>query len=131
MEAGHLVPDLVVVQAVRERLGRDDCNRGSLFDGFPRTLGQARALDDYLAGRGEAVDAALDFRVPEDHLVARLADRGRGDDNPDLIRRRFRDFEALTKPLLDYYAQREQLRVIDGVGTVDEVFERIRSALGK
>jgi adenylate kinase len=131
MEAGHLVPDPVVVQAVCERLDRDDCRRGSLFDGFPRTRGQARALDEYLAGRGEAVDAALDFRVPEDHLVARLAERGRGDDNPDMIRRRFRDFEALTKPLLDYYAQRDQLRVIDGVGTVDEVFERIRAALDK
>jgi len=129
MKSGHLVPDPVTIQVLCERLSQADCNSGTLFDGFPRTLGQARALDDYLAKRGEAVDAALDFRVPEDHLVARLANRGRGDDHPDTIRRRFRDFEALTKPLIEYYERRGLLHVINGVGTMDEVFGRIMAAL--
>ncbi len=129
MEDGHLVPDAVIVQAVCDRLSQPDCEHGSLFDGFPRTLGQARALDEYLAQRGEEVYAALDFRVPEDALVARLAGRGRGDDTPETIRRRFRDFEAITKPLVHYYQQRGLLHVIDGIGTIDGVFDRIKTAL--
>lgn len=129
MEGGRLVPDPVIVQIVSDRLRLPDCDHGCLFDGFPRTLGQARALEEFLAQSGQRVDAALDFRVPEDHLVARLAGRSRGDDNPETIRRRFRDFEAVTKPLIDYYEQRGQLRIVDGVGTMDEVFDRIKQKL--
>lgn len=130
MQQGHLVPDQVIMQVVCDRLAQPDCEPGSLFDGIPRTLGQARSLDQYLAERGEAIDAALDFRVPEEHLVARLAERKRCDDDPGMIRRRFRDFEAMTKPLRDYYEQRGLLHTIEGVGTVDQVFERIQRSLG-
>jgi adenylate kinase len=129
MQAGQLVPDEVVVGIVADRLTEKDCARGCLFDGFPRTVPQAEALDQMLAQRNMPVDLVLALTVSEEKLVDRLLARGRMDDNRKTIHERFRQYNELTEPLLDYYHRRRILRLINGEGTLDEVFRRIRHAV--
>jgi adenylate kinase len=131
MNSGRLVPDPFVVQIVGERLQQPDCERGCLFDGFPRTIGQARSLDEYLEAAGTPLDVVLELRVNEDELINRLLGRGRADDSIDTIRTRFRDYMTMTTPLIDYYRSTGLLRTIDGLGTTNEVFNAIRDAIGK
>jgi adenylate kinase len=131
MHSGRLVPDPFVVQIVGERLQQPDCERGCLFDGFPRTLGQARSLDEYLEAAGTPLDAVIELRVNEDELVNRLLGRGREDDSIDTIRQRFRDYMTMTTPLLEYYRSTGLLRTIDGLGSTNEVFNAIRAAIGR
>jgi adenylate kinase len=128
LDSGRLVPDPVIVQVVGDRLQQPDCQAGCLFDGFPRTLGQAQALDEHLTAQATPLDLVLYLDVPEQELVTRLTARGRDDDNIETIRRRFQEFEALTKPLLEYYEQRNLLRRIDGIGTPEDVFHLIQKA---
>jgi adenylate kinase len=129
MNAGKLVPDDVVVGIVLERLGEKDCARGCLFDGFPRTVPQAEALDRMLADHGMPLELVLAIDVHEPVLVERLLGRGRPDDDRGTIRERFRQYSRLTEPLIDYYRGRGILRQIDGEGTPDQVFARIRRAV--
>jgi adenylate kinase len=129
MQAGQLVPDEVVIGIVAERLMERDCAAGCLFDGFPRTEPQAQELDEMLAQRDMPIDLVLALLVSEDQLVERLLSRGRMDDTPETIRERFRQYNELTEPLLDYYRRRGILREIDGEGTPDEVFDRIVNAV--
>ena len=129
MLAGQLVPDDVVVGIVVDRLTGKDCSRGCLFDGFPRTVPQAEALDRMLAERGMPLDLVLALEVPDEKLIDRLVDRGRPDDDRDTIAERFRQYNALTQPVLDYYRRRGILRRIDGDAPPDEVFSRVRSAV--
>jgi adenylate kinase len=129
MAAGQLVPDDVVVGIVVERLADDDCKNGCLFDGFPRTVPQAEALDRMLAEHGMPLDLVLALDVPESDLIARLSARGRPDDNPEAIAERFRQYRALTQPLMEYYYRRGILRQIDASASPEKVFERIRSAV--
>jgi adenylate kinase len=129
MKNGELVPDALIVSLLGERLERDDCQKGCLLDGFPRTLRQAEELDEYLRQKGSSLDVVLALQVDEDELVGRLSQRGRSDDRPDVIRQRLRDFKAKTSPVLDYYAQRGLLHKIHGQGTPDEVFGRIQKVI--
>ena len=129
MLAGQLVPDDVVVGIVVDRLTGKDCARGCLFDGFPRTVPQAEALDRMLAEREMPLDLVLALEVPEKTLVERLSARGRPDDDCETILERFRQFNSLTQPVLDYYGRRGILRRIDGDAPPDEVFNRVRRAV--
>lgn len=131
MDAGQLVPDPIILQLVGERLGRPDCARGCLLDGFPRTLGQARALDEYLNERGTPLDLVIELQVNEEELLRRLSGRGRSDDGVDVVRKRFKGFQEQTRPLLDYYRAQGLLETVDAVGAPDEVFERILSAISR
>jgi adenylate kinase len=128
LDSGELVPDEVVVAMMQERLTRPDCGRGFLLDGFPRSVAQARALDEHLAGLGAPLDAAINLEVAEEELLHRLAGRGRADDNAQTIRNRLQVFTSSTRPLLDYYDERGLLFSVAAVGTVDEVSERILHA---
>jgi adenylate kinase len=128
LDSGELVPDEVVVAMMLERLTQPDCKRGFLLDGFPRSVAQARALDEHLAGLGAPLDAAINLEVAEEELLHRLARRGRADDNVQTIRNRLQVFAASTRPLLDYYEKRGVLFSVAAVGTVDEVSERILHA---
>ncbi len=129
MKAGKLVPDDVVIGIVRDRLREKDCAPGCLFDGFPRTVPQAEALDRMLAEYGTPLDVVLAFEVEELQLVDRLSHRGRSDDDPETIRERFRQYKRLTQPVMDYYRRKGLLQQIAAVGTQDEVFARVRSAI--
>jgi adenylate kinase len=128
LDSGELVPDEVVVAMMLERLTQPDCKRGFLLDGFPRSVAQAKALDEHLAGLGAPLDAAINLEVAEEELLHRLAGRGRADDNAQTIRNRLQVFAASTRPLLDYYEKRGLLFSVAAVGTVDEVSERILHA---
>jgi len=128
---GRLVPDDLVVEIIRSRLTEPDCARGCLLDGFPRTAGQAEALSETLNGTGRPLDAVIALRVDSDELVRRLAGRGRQDDKPETVRARLKVYQDRTEPLLDYYDRQGLLVNIDGTGTPDEVFGRLRSALEK
>lgn len=127
MAAGDLVPDDLVVAMVEERLAREDAADGYILDGFPRNVAQAAALHAAL-GEG-AIDAMLLFNVDEDELVERLLGReeGRADDAEATIRRRFEVYREETEPLIDAYADR--VVPVDGMGTTDEVFDRVKWAL--
>ena len=129
MSAGQLVPDQIIVAIIRQRLARPDCQTGYLLDGFPRTIAQAEALDNMLAEEQTPLDVVLELQVPEGELFQRLAGRGRADDQPEVIRQRLVAYRQQTQPLLDYYGQRKLLHRVDGLGTVDEIFDRIRTTL--
>lgn len=129
MSKGELVPDDVIIEIIRERLGEPDCGDGYLLDGFPRTLGQAEALNAMLAAAGTPLDVVLELRVPEEELFQRLSRRGRADDKPDVIRQRLVAYRDQTEPLLQYYQGKNLLRSVEGVGTVEEIFERLVKVL--
>lgn len=131
MSAGELVPDDVMVTIVAERLRQDDCRDGYLLDGFPRTIAQAEALDKMLAEQSTPLDVVLELKVPEDELFRRLAGRGRADDTPEVIRQRLVAYRKQTEPLLEYYGRGKLLSSIDGMGTVEEIFDRARAVLDK
>ncbi|MFN8227702.1 MAG: adenylate kinase [Mycobacterium sp.] len=129
LDAGDLVPATLTNALVDDRLDQPDAAAGFILDGFPRSVEQAKALDDMLARRGVKLDAVVEFRVPEDELVERLKGRGRADDTEDVIRNRMKVYQGETAPLLDYYA--DQLQTVEAVGSVDEVFARALRALGR
>jgi adenylate kinase len=129
LDAGDLVPASLTNALVDARLDDPDAAAGFILDGFPRSVEQAGALDEMLEKRGLALDAVVEFRVPLDLLVARLLGRGRADDTEDIIRNRMEVYRAETAPLLDHY--RSELKTVDAVGGVDEVFARALQALGR
>jgi adenylate kinase len=133
MDRGDLVPDDVVIAMVMERLAEDDCEGGFVLDGFPRTVEQAEALDRRLAGLGAPLHVVLCIEAGEEELLRRLAGRAaaehRADDAEQTIRHRLEVFAIKTRPLIDYYAHRRLLNMVDGVGRVEEVTGRILSGL--
>jgi adenylate kinase len=129
MTSGRLVPDEIVQQLVVERVARDDCAGGYLLDGFPRTAPQAKMLDKLLADRGKAIDAAIKIDVDQDVLLERLAGRRRHDDHAAVIRQRLDHYRQLTQPMEAYYDAAGRMRVVDGHGSPDEVFDRIVAEL--
>jgi adenylate kinase len=135
MAAGDLVPDGVIVSIVRQLLPAAEAGAGVLLDGFPRTLAQARALDDMLALEGHRVDFVIALDVPEAELVDRILHRaaleGRADDNREAVTERMHEYRVLTAAVLEHYRERRvRVATVDGVGDVDAVFERIRGAIG-
>jgi adenylate kinase len=133
MDRGELVPDDLVIAVAEERLEAADAKLGFVLDGFPRTAAQAEALDALLARRGVRLERCIALRVDEDAVIARLRRRagieGRSDDNEETVRTRIRVYEKETAPLVEYYRGRSILAQVDGVGTVDEVAQRIEEAL--
>jgi adenylate kinase len=133
IEAGNLVPDEVTSALVRERLAQDDAAPGFLLDGYPRNLGQVNDLDAFLESRDEQLDAVIELSVPRqesiDRLITRAAEQGRTDDTAEVIAPRLSIYENETAPILDVYGERGLVVSIDGVGTLDEITERIVTAL--
>lgn len=130
VENGKLVPDELIIAIVGNHL---HAGRDYLLDGFPRTVPQAEALDKFLSSRGAVFKAAFLLEVPEAVLLERISNRayteGRSDDNPEVIRTRLQEYHTKTAPLIDYYHQRGLLYRISGVGTVEEVTQRIENYL--
>lgn len=159
VDSGKLVPDELTIEVVRDRLSADDAKEGFLLDGFPRSLNQAQALDEILAAQGAALDAALVIEVPEEVSLRRLLGRRacldcgrnysvdappmvdwtcdrcggkvveRADDHEETIRKRLGLYHSQTEPLKAYYDTKGILRIVDGLGAPDEVFERIATAI--
>ncbi len=128
LDAGDLVPSELTNELVDDRLNNPDTAEGFILDGYPRSVPQAQALHDMLERRGTQLDAVVEFRVPEDELFERLKARGRADDTDDVIRNRMNVYRDETAPLIEYYSG--ELKTVDAVGTVDEVFARALRALG-
>jgi adenylate kinase len=149
-DRGDLVTDDLTVKLVEERLGAISAGEaksgsgvipegapvavGALFDGFPRTAPQARALAEMLEQRGERIDAVIEITAPEDQLIQRLMLRGRSDDTAEGIRKRLADYHAETAPLLEEYRQQGIVVSVDGARAVETVHEdlvqRLRERLG-
>jgi adenylate kinase len=133
MASGGYVEDEITNQVVAERLVQDDCAKGFLLDGYPRTLPQVDYLDGVLDEGGRAIDAVISLAVDPDELVARLirrgASAGRDDDTPEAIRTRQQVYVDQTAPLLEVYRQRGVLVEVDGLGEVDDVTKRLFAAL--
>jgi adenylate kinase len=134
-DQGSLVPDEVVLGLIEEVLQAPAAANGIIMDGFPRTQAQAEAVDRLLHDRGRQVDRVLLIDVPEDELVKRMGGRaaqeGRSDDTPEAFRRRLSVYREQTAPLVAYYRERGLVTVINGLGTVAEISERIQGALGR
>ena len=133
MDAGEYVPDEVTNLMVRNRIDEPDAQRGFLLDGYPRTLAQVEELDGMIKYTGHQLDAVVCLTVDQDEIVARLLQRaqveGRADDTEDVIRRRQEVYLEQTEPLIEVYKSRGIVYEIDGLGEVDEVTERIFTAL--
>ncbi|MAQ18447.1 MAG: adenylate kinase [Sandaracinus sp.] len=154
MSAGKLVPDALVLELMKERLSKPDAAKGAIFDGFPRTVAQAEALDELLAEMGRKIDQVVVLEVPVEDIVDRVTGRRsdptsgqvyhvrynpppaglevvqRKDDTEEVVRKRFQEYEANTMPVLPHYDAKGLVKRVDGVGSLDEVTERIRAALG-
>jgi adenylate kinase len=133
MEAGKLVPDEIILGLIGQELAEMPDPK-VIFDGFPRTLAQAEALDRLLAERKIRLLGVLLVTAPEEELVRRLLGRaleeGRSDDNESTIRARMVEYRQKTQPLVDYYKKTGYLKEINGLGKVDEVYQAIQKALG-
>ena len=135
MDRGELVSDEIVIALIEEALPAAEAAGGAIFDGFPRTIAQAEALDTMLAGRGGRIDLVLRLRVDDDALLSRVSKRfheeGRADDNPESFKVRLSAYNAQTAPLLPHYLAQGKLVEVDGMGAIDQVAAEIDAALAK
>jgi adenylate kinase len=133
MDRGELVSDDIVIALIEEALPAAEAAGGAIFDGFPRTVAQAEALDDMLAKRGSRINVVLRLKVDDEALLARVIRRfdeeGRADDNPESFKVRLAAYNAQTAPLLPHYLAQGKLVELDGMGTVDQVAREIDEAL--
>ena len=140
MDSGALVPDDVVVGIIDQRIDAPDCAKGFILDGFPRTVAQAAALRDMLARKGLALDAVVEIVVDENALVDRMRKRvaetiaaggvARADDNPESFKTRLETYRAQTAPVSAYYAEKGELKQVDGMAPIDAVTAAINQAIG-
>lgn len=161
MDKGQLVPDEVTINMVKDRLVQDDCKDGYLLDGFPRTVSQAEALQEFLEQRGESLNTALLINVPNEFILERMTGRRvcpscgasyhikfnppangkcelcgadivqRKDDTAETVKERLDVYEKQTQPLIDYYKEKKLLSTVDGTKAINEVFEGICDVLKK
>lgn len=133
VEGGNLVPDELTSALVRDRVAQEDAANGFLLDGYPRNTAQVAHLDDILAEQGSALDAVIELSVPREESISRLAlratEQGRADDTEEAIAHRLGIYERETAPILSVYGERGIVDTIDGVGSLDEISERIATAL--
>lgn len=137
MERGDLVDDTTILGIVRDRMQQPDCAKGVIFDGFPRTRAQGEGLDAMLADMGTHVDHAIQLDVDFDVLIARVEARvaqtpeseRRADDTPETLKKRLDVYQEQTAPVLDYYAEKGQLKVIDGMEDISVVSQKLSDIL--
>ncbi len=131
---GNLVPDQMIIDVLVQAIDAEDNNNaGIILDGFPRTLAQAEALEEMLNKRGRETTVLLDLQVENRELISRLLKRGetsgRSDDNLETIKKRLEVYQLKTAPVSEYYKSIGKYSAIDGMGTVEEIFERISAVL--
>ncbi|MCD2181438.1 adenylate kinase [Rhizobium sp. TRM96647] len=135
MDAGQLVSDAIVNEIVSDRIDSADCSKGFILDGYPRTVPQAQALDEILAGKGLGLDAVIELKVDEKALLKRMESRVaetiaaggtvRQDDKPEVLERRLAEYREKTAPLSEYYASTGKLKTVDGMADVQAVTAEI------
>ncbi len=133
---GNLVPDQTVIDIIADRYDRPDCANGAVFDGFPRTITQAQALDAMLGMRRKTIDVVIELKVDEAILLARVEQRikqgiARADDNPETVKNRLNVYRRDTAAVLPYYHQQGKVVTVDGMAPVDEVTKAIAAALDR
>ncbi|MGB0177668.1 MAG: adenylate kinase, partial [Owenweeksia sp.] len=134
MDDGKLVPDEIVIGMIRHKLEANPSAAGFIFDGFPRTEKQAEALDELLEEEGTSITMMLALEVDDNELIKRLLERGKDsgrpdDQNEEVIRKRLDVYQAQTSVLKDYYRKQDKFEGIDGLGTIDQVFERLSGSI--
>jgi adenylate kinase len=135
MAKGELVPDETVVRIIGERYDQPDCKNGAVFDGFPRTIPQAEALDTMLAERGRQIDLVLELKVDDAVLLSRVEARIkaggvlRSDDTPETLAHRLEIYYRNTAPLIGFYRQQGKLKTVDGMAPVEAVTAQIAAIL--
>lgn len=133
MDAGDLVSDEIVIALIEERLQNNPDAAGFIFDGFPRTIPQAEALDQLLTDNGNPINNFVSIEVPEDELIARLLKRaeeqGRPDDTREVIENRIKEYETKTLPVATYYTKQGKLSPVEGLGSINDIFARIAKIL--
>ena len=139
MKAGKLVPDEIMIDMIAERIDQPDCRRGVIFDGFPRTVRQAEALDRLLKDRGLKLDAVIELKVDEEALLERIEKRVaehkakgfevRSDDGAEVLKQRIENYRRQTAPLSDYYRRTGALLPVDGMQSMGAVEANIEKAL--
>ena len=135
IEKGELVPDEVVIDIIAQRYDAPDCKGGAAFDGFPRTIAQAAALDQMLAARGRKIDLVLELKVDDQVLLSRVEQRIkaggvlRSDDTPETLAHRLAVYYKNTAPLIDYYREQGKLRTVDGMAPIETVTRQIAAVL--
>ncbi|MAJ63347.1 MAG: adenylate kinase [Alphaproteobacteria bacterium] len=137
IDAGDLVSDDIMVRMIEQRIAQDDCAKGFILDGFPRTEAQAEALDTMLGKSGSKIDAVLVMEVDEEELFSRIETRAkeagnsaRADDNAETLRKRLGVYKEQTAPVLPFYEAKGVLHKIDGMASMDDVTRQIEGALG-
>ena len=142
MDAGQLVPDDVVVGVIADRIAEGVCKKaGFILDGFPRTVAQAKSLDQMMEKRGEKLDHIIELKVDEKALFARIDKRAaeakaagtpvRADDTPDVLKKRIAVYREQTQPILPYYAAQGRLKQVDGMAAMDDVTKQLEAIVGK
>jgi adenylate kinase len=131
LDAGDLVPDEKVVALVEEELKKSKYDTGYVLDGFPRTVPQAKAFDEILDKKNNALNALIQLQVPDDELVTRILNRdeGRSDDTPEKVKNRLEVYYNETQPVLNHYKEQGLVKEIGGVGSMNDIFGSIKAAL--
>ena len=129
IESGGLVSDEIVLSIVEERIAMNDCEKGFILDGFPRTVNQAEKLD-LLLSNNHKLDFVLRIKVDEEEIIKRLIERAREDDKPEIIKNRFKTYNNETQPLIPFYEERKILFNINGMQEIEKVSEDIKKVIG-
>jgi len=136
MDKGDLVPDELTINMLQSEVDKNPDAAGFLFDGFPRTIAQAEALDSFLENKGQNITATVALEADDNILVARLLERGKTSGRPDdqdeeKIRNRYEEYSQKTAPLMNYYKNQGKFYAVDGIGTIAEVNDRLNLIFDK
>lgn len=136
IDRGDLVPDEITTKMLIDAVNDHPDAKGFLFDGYPRTLGQAKALDDFLESKGNSVTATIALEADDDILVARLLERGKtsgraDDQDEDKIRNRYQEYNEKTAPLAAYYSNQNKYYPVDGIGSIAQITQRLSAVIDR
>ena len=134
MDKGDLVPDEVTIKMLQSEVEKNQDSAGFLFDGFPRTIAQAQALDAFLASKNDNITATVALEADDEILVARLLERGKtsgrvDDQDEEKIRNRYQEYNEKTAPLMEYYTQQNKFYPVNGIGSIAEITERLSTVI--
>lgn len=134
MDKGDLVPDSVTIQMLESEVDKNQDSAGFLFDGFPRTIAQAEALDDFLETKNQEITATIALEADDEILVQRLLERGKtsgrvDDQDEEKIRNRYQEYNEKTAPLMNYYKGQNKFYAVNGIGTIAEITERLSNVI--